>query len=285
LKDWFGSTEICIEATVAAVAFYLFIVHMLTTTRQRFVSPALFKDRNFITGNIFIFVFGVGMFATLALLPPMLQDLLNYPVVTTGFVTAPRGIGTLIGMFVAPRVLSKIDGRAIIAGGFALNAFSAWQMTHFDLQMDAATVVWSGLAQGLGVGFIYVPVTAATFATLTPALRNEGTAFYSLMRNLGSSIGISVVVTLLTRNTQILHASLAEHVSPYSPLLREWLRTGGPHAPHALVELNTMVTQQAAMVAYDDDFKLLLLLSLATIPLVFFLRSGTSKSVDPVDID
>jgi MFS transporter, DHA2 family, multidrug resistance protein len=284
LKDWFSSTEIWIEATVAAAAFYLFVVHMLTTTQQRFVNPTLFKDRNFVTGSVFIFVVGVVMFATLALLPPMLQDLLNYPVVTTGLVTAPRGIGSLLAMFIVPRLLGKVDARLIIAAGFALTAFSAWQMTGFDLQMGASTVVYSGLAQGVGVGFVYVPVAASAFATLTPALRNEGTAIFSLMRNLGASVGISVVITLLTRNTQIAHASLAEHVTPYSAFLQAHLASGSPTL-RTLTELNATVTQQAAMIAYNDDFKLLLVLSLATIPLVLLLRKGGGSPAEPVAIE
>src|SRR6202011_5563919 len=129
LKDWFSSPEIWIEATVAAVAFYLFVIHMLTTTERRFVSPALFKDRNFVTGNVFIFIVGMVLFATLALLPPLLQDLLNYPVVTTA-----RGVGTLVAMFVVGRIMGKVDIRLIIGAGFALTAVASWQMTGFDLQ-------------------------------------------------------------------------------------------------------------------------------------------------------
>ena len=273
LKDWFSSTEIWAEATIAAVAFYLFIVHMLTTTEKRFVSPALFRDRNFLTGNVFIFIVGAVLFATLALQPALLQDLLNYPVVTTGLVTAPRGIGTLIAMFLVGRIMGKVDARLIIGAGFALTAFSLWQMTGFDLQMDSSTIVWSGLAQGLGTGFVFVPLAAATFATLAPALRNEGTAIFSLTRNIGSSIGISVVETLLTRNTQIMHATLGAHVSPYTPLLRAQLAAGAPTL-HTLAGLNATVTQQAAMIAYNDDFQLMMLLSLAAIPLVFLMRKG-----------
>ena len=273
LKDWFSSTEIWAEATIAAVAFYLFVVHMLTTTEKRFVSPALFKDRNFVTGNVFIFIVGAVLFATLALQPALLQELLNYPVVTTGLVTAPRGIGTLIAMFLVGRVMGKVDARLIIGAGFALTAFSLWQMTGFDLQMGSSTIVWSGLAQGLGTGFVFVPLAAATFATLAPALRNEGTAIFSLTRNVGSSIGISVVETLLTRNTQIMHATLGAHVSPYTPLLRAQLAAGAPTL-HTLAGLNATVTQQAAMIAYNDDFQLMMLLSLAAIPLVFLLRKG-----------
>jgi DHA2 family multidrug resistance protein len=278
LKDWFGSTEILIEAIVAAIAFYWFIIHMLTTSKQRFVSPALFKDRNFLTGNLFIFLVGAVLYATLALLPPLLQDLLNYPVVTTGLVTAPRGAGTLAAMFIVGRLMGKIDIRLIIATGFSLAAVSSWQMTGFDVQMDSSMVVWSGILQGLGTGFVYVPLAAAAFATLTPALRNEGTAIFSLTRNLGSSIGISVVNTLLTRNTQIMHATLGGHVSRYSQVLRAQTPGGGPPSLRTLAALNATVTEQAAMIAYNNDFKLMMVLSLAAVPLVLLLRKGGARA-------
>jgi MFS transporter, DHA2 family, multidrug resistance protein len=283
LKDWFSSTEIWIEATVAAVSIYLFVIHMLTTTGQRFVSPGLFKDRNFLTGNVFVFIIGVVLFATLALLPPLLQDLLNYPVVTAGLVTAPRGLGTLAAMFIVGRIMGKVDMRLIIGSGFALTALASWQMTGFDLQMDSAMVVWSGLSQGLGTGFVYVPLAAATFATLTPALRNEGTAIFSLTRNVGSSIGISVVNTLLTRNTQIMHSTLGEHVTRYSAVLRAQL-PDGPPSLHTLAGLNATVTEQGSMIAYNNDFKLMMVLSLAAIPLVILLRKARG-SVEPVHLE
>jgi MFS transporter, DHA2 family, multidrug resistance protein len=283
LKDWFSSAEIWIEAVVAAVAFYWFVIHMLTTTERRFVSPALFKDRNFLTGNVFIFIVGAVLFATLALLPPLLQDLLNYPVVTTGLVTAPRGAGTLAAMFIVGRLMGKADVRLIIATGFTMAALSSWQMTGFDVQMDSTKVVWSGVLQGLGTGFVYVPLAAATFATLTPALRNEGTSIFSLTRNLGSSIGISVVNTLLTRNTQIMHATLGEHVSRYSAVLRAQMPDGAPSL-RIVAGLNATVTEQASMIAYNNDFRLMMALSLAAIPLVFLLRKVTG-SAPPVSIE
>jgi MFS transporter, DHA2 family, multidrug resistance protein len=277
LMDWFSSTEICVEATISAVALYLFIIHMLTTTQPSFVSPALFKDRNFLTGNVFIFIIGVILFATLALLPPLLQDLLNYPVVTTGLVTAPRGFGTLLAMIVVGRITGKVDIRLIIGAGFVLTALSSWQMTGFDLQMDYQGLLWAGVLQGAGVGFVYVPLATAAFATLSPALRNEGTAIFSLTRNIGSSIGISAVNTLLTRNTQIMHASLGEHVSRYNPLLRAQSPSGIPTL-RALANLNAAVTEQAAMIAYNNDFKLMMLMSMAALPLVLLLRKGGGQS-------
>lgn len=290
LKDWFSSTEIWVEAVLAGLGLYLFIVHMLTTKRTPFVSPAMFKDRNFLTGNVFIFIVGVVLFATLALLPPLLQELLGYPVILTGLVTAPRGVGTLVAMFLVGRIMGKVDTRLIIAGGFVLTAYSLWQMTGFYLQMDSSQVVWSGLTQGLGTGFVYVPLAAVTFATLSPQYRNEGTAMFSLVRNVGSSVGISVVETLLTRNTQIMHARLAEQITPYG--------SDGLHAlPHAalsttsgLARLNELVSGQAAMIAYNDDFKLMMVLTLCAIPLIALLKTGrathsANKGAEPVVIE
>ena len=285
LKDWFSSTEIWIEAIVAGLGLYLFVVHMLTTSKPAFVSPALFKDRNFVTGNVFIFVVGVVLFATLALLPPLLQDLLNYPVVLTGLVTAPRGIGTLAAMFIVGRLMGIVDTRLIIAAGFGLTAFSLWQMTGFYLQMDTPLVVWSGLVQGLGTGFVYVPLAAITFATLSPQFRNEGTALFSLVRNVGSSVGISVVETLLTRNTQMMHSRLGEQITPYNDVLHSQSPTALP-TTHGLAMLNHSVNDQAAMIAYNNDFKLMMVLTLCAIPLVLLLRRGDrKKAAEPVVIE
>ena len=279
-QDWFASTEIWIEAIVAGLAFYLFIVHTFTTDKPSFVSLALFKDRNFVTGNLFIFVVGVVLFATLALLPPLLQELLNYPVVLTGLVTAPRGVGTLAAMFIVGRLIGKVDTRIIIGFGFCLTAFSLWQMTRFYLQMDTPPIVWSGLTQGLGTGFVYVPLAAITFATLPQALRNEGTALFSLVRNVGSSVGISAVETLLTRNTQAMHSRLAEQVTPFSDILHLHAL---PATVDGLAALNATVSTQAAMIAYNDDFKLMMVLTLCAVPLVMLLRkAATSKDAASV---
>jgi DHA2 family multidrug resistance protein len=279
LKDWFNSPEICIEAAISVAAFYLFVVHMITARKTRFVDPALFKDRNFVAGCVFMFNVGLLLFATLALLPPLLQDLMNYPVVTTGLVTAPRGVGTLLAMIVIARLSKFIDARVMIGIGFALSAFSAWQMSRFDLQMDMYTVMWSGIAQGFGTGIVFVPLAGVAFATLKSSLRNEGAAMFSLSRNLGSSIGISVVETLLTRNTQTAHASLAGQVTPFSPLTHALLPGGAPSLQR-LSALNAQVTEQAAMIAYDDNFRLMFWLSLAAIPLLLLLRKGDAPRSD-----
>jgi MFS transporter, DHA2 family, multidrug resistance protein len=276
LKDWFGSTEVIIEATLAALGFYFFIVRMVTAKRP-FLRLALFKDRNFVTGNVFIFVVGVILFATLVLIPPIFQTLMQYPVMTTGIVMMPRGIGTMLSMVLVGRVTGRVDARILIAFGFLMSAISQWQMmTEFDLQMDRWPVIWSGLTQGLGVGFAYVSLSAAAFNTLDPRLRPEGTAFFNLMRNIGSSIGISAVQALLTENTQIVHSTLATRISPFNDLLHSF----DLHSAKTLTMLNGEVTRQAAMVAYIDDFKAMMILSLLAIPFLLFMRIGRAPSGD-----
>jgi DHA2 family multidrug resistance protein len=271
LKDWFGSGEIWIEATVAALGFYLFMVHS-ATSRTPFIRPALFTDRNYLTGNFFIFVIGIVLFATLALLPPLLQNLMNYPVYQAGLLTAPRSLGSLVGMLVVGRIVNKVDPRLIIGGGFLATALSLWLMTGFDTQMDGTPVFWSGVFQGLGTGAAYVPMATLTFTTLAPELRNEGAAFFSLMRNIGSSVGISAVQALLVRNTQTVHATLSEHISPWNlgardPGLAAQLASHGGTAA-----LNAGLTAQASMVAYLDDFQLMFILTLAALPLLLLVR-------------
>jgi DHA2 family multidrug resistance protein len=188
-------------------------------------------------------------------------------------------------MFIVARLMGMVDTRLIIAAGFAFTAFSCWQMSGFYLQMDSAPVVWSGIVQGLGTGFVYVPLAAITFATLSPQFRNEGTAVFSLIRNLGSSIGISVVTTLLTRNTQLMHSRLAEHITPFNDVLH----AQSPLAlstTHGLAKLNQNVSGQAAMIAYNNDFKLMMVLTLCAIPLVLLLRGGgPQKNTAPAVIE
>ena len=269
LLDWFSSTEICIEAALAAVAFYLFMTHTFTS-RTPFVTPGMFRDRNFAIGSVAIFVIGIVLFATLALLPPMLQDLMGYPVTTTGWVTAPRGVGTLIATIAVGRLISRIDARLLIGTGFALTAFSLWQSCGFSPLMDDRLVVWSGFIQGLGLGLTYVPLTTVCFATLAPHFRSGGTSMFNLLRNIGSSIGIAVVQALLTRNTQVMHARLTEHITPYGAQLR----SAAPYdlaTPQGLAALNAGVTRQAEMIAYNNNFKLLLVLTLAIFPLILLL--------------
>jgi DHA2 family multidrug resistance protein len=284
LKDWFSSTEIIIEFGLAIAGLWMFLMHSLTSERP-FIRPALFKDRNFVAGLGFIFMVGVIMLATLALLPPMLQDLMEYPVVTTGMVVAPRGFGTMIVMIIAGRLVNRIDGRIFMAAGLCLTSFSLWQMTSYSLLMGESTVIWSGLVQGVGLGLIFVPLSALTFSTLPPEFRTEAAGIFSLMRNVGGSIGISAVETFLTRNVQVNHADLAERITPFNralhfPILDKYWNL---HSAAGLASLDHEITRQASMLAYIDDFKLMEFVTLVALPLVILLRKPklTAHAAEP----
>jgi MFS transporter, DHA2 family, multidrug resistance protein len=283
LKDWFGSPEIWIEAGVAVAALYVFIVQTLMA-RQPFVSPALFKDRNFSMGNLLIFVVGVVLFATLALLPPLLEDLLGYSVTTSGIAMVPRGMGSFISMYLAGRLIGRIDARALIAAGIGITAASLWVMCDYSTVMPQSLVWSTTFLQGLGTGLTYVTLTTVTFLTLAPQYRSEGTSIFNLLRNVGSSIGIAATAALLTRNTQVMHERLAAHIVPFGGQIQLHAPFSFT-APAGLAALNAAVTRQAQMIAYNDDFKMMFLMTLALMPLVLFLRRGRARAEEPVVLE
>jgi len=274
LKDWFGSTEIWIEATVAALALYLFIVHTVTTSGSSFLNRELLKDGNCMVGTLLMFLIGIPLYGTMTLLPLMLQNLMNYPVVTTGLVTAPRGIGTMAAMLLVARLVGYIDTRLIILIGLLATEVSMWQMTGFSLQMGMGPVITTGLLQGFGLGFVFTPLSIVTFSTLPRHIMTQGTAIFSLMRNIGGSIGISIVVALLSENTQTVHSRLIENLRPDNPLAQAPFLAApfSLSAPIGVAALNAEVTRQAQMVAYIDDFKLMMVIVLIAAPLLLLLR-------------
>jgi DHA2 family multidrug resistance protein len=284
LKDWFHSGEIWAEAIVAGLGFYLFAIHTATTGERSFLNRALLTSPNFVAGTMLMFVVGLIMTGTLALLPTMMQQLLNYPVFTTGLVTAPRAFGTMVAMFAVARLINRIDNRLIILFGFLLTSFAMWQMTGFSLLMDPQPIIVSGLVQGFGLGCTFVPLNILALSTLPRHILTQATAIRSLMRNLGGSIGISVLVATLAENTQIVHSRLVEALRPDSPLV--WGRGFASHfsltVPGGVAALNAEVTRQAAMVAYIDDFKLMMLIALLSLPLLLFLRETRADGPAPV---
>jgi DHA2 family multidrug resistance protein len=274
LKDWFGSTEIWVEAVMAALALYLFVVHTVTASDRSFLNRDLMRDANCMAGTLIMFLIGIPLYGTMTLLPTMLQDVMNYPVVTTGLVTAPRGIGTMAAMFVVARLIGKIDTRLIILTGMGLTVVAMWQMTGFSLQMGTGPVIWTGLLQGFGLGFVFTPLSTVTFSTLPRNILTQGTAIFSLMRNIGGSVGISIVEALLVENTQTVHSRLVEHLRPDNPLAQAPY-LAAPYsltAPAGIAALNAEVTRQSAMVAYIDDFKLMMMIVLLSVPLLLLLR-------------
>jgi MFS transporter, DHA2 family, multidrug resistance protein len=275
--DWFSSKEIVIEATIAACAFYLFLVHTFTT-RDPFVRPAIFKDRNFTAGVIFAAVVGLTYYASLALQPPYLQDLMGYPIVTAGLVMGPRGIGTMGAMMVVGRLVGRFDTRLLLGVGLVTTGWTFYLMTGWTPAVAASTIVVVGVVQGIGLGFLFVPLSVATLSTLSAAERAEGAGLYSLTRNIGSSVGISVVNSLLTQNTQINHSAIAAYVKPTNPgfgapdVARLW----DPLTAAGRAALDAVVTRQAQIIAYIDDYKLLMIATLAVIPLLMVFRKPSA---------
>jgi DHA2 family multidrug resistance protein len=273
-QDWFASSEVLIEAGLTILAFYLFVVHIFTH-RHPFIEPGLFSDRNFSIGLIMIFIVGVILLATMALLPPFMQNLMGYPVVDVGIILAPRGLGTMAAMITVGRLSGKVDMRYMLFLGLILTSYSLWQMTQYTADTSATVLVTTGIIQGMGLGFLFVPLSTISFATLAPHYRNEGTALFSLMRNIGSSIGISLVMTYLAQRMQINHAAFANFITPTNQALQLAVQSGAleTSSPAGLMIINSIVNRQAATLAYLQDFRIMMWFTLGAIPLIFLLKS------------
>ncbi|HEX7760872.1 MAG TPA: DHA2 family efflux MFS transporter permease subunit [Caulobacteraceae bacterium] len=277
-QDWFSSSEIWVETVVSVIGLYLFIMQTLTAEHP-FFQRALALDRNFVTCTLFGAFIGVFLFSTMALMPPMLQNLMGYSVLESGLVTMPRGIGSFMAMFLVGRMVGRVDTRLVLFAGLILNAFSMWQMTHWDISMGSAPIVTAGVVQGLGIGLLFVPLSTLAFATLDNRLRPEATSVYTLMRSLGSSVGISIMQALWTANTQVVHSTMAEHVQPGNPVVAAGLPPPfDPGASAGLQALNGEITRQASMVAYVDDFWVMLLITLGLMPFLLVMRTPKMRT-------
>jgi DHA2 family multidrug resistance protein len=272
--DWYSSQMIIVATVVAGLAFYMLLVHMCTA-KEPFIEPGLFRDRNFATGMVMMLIMGILLFSTVALMPPFMQTLLGYPVLTTGLLLAPRGIGTMVAMHFVGTMIGKIDTRLLVLIGIVLMAYSLWEMAAFSLDIGTWELVYTGVVQGVALGFLFVPLSAVSFSTLAPRYRNEGTAMFSLIRTVGSSIGISIMITVLGHQAQTSHAELGNSLTPFRPGMAsaalpqiwDWSTSVGATA------LNAEVTRQAMMIAYLNDFRLMMYLTLLAIPLLLLLRS------------
>jgi DHA2 family multidrug resistance protein len=279
--DWFASVEIWIYAFLVLSAAWAAVIHFVTAPQPLF-DRQLFANVNLVIALLFMIVIGAVMFATMALLPPMLQGLFGYDVIDTGMVLMPRGVGVLVSMQLSGVLMRKgVDARWMVSIGFLIGAWSLWQMAGWSLEVDRYHIVMSGLIQGLGIGLVFIPLQATAFATLPPHLRTDGSSLLNLTRSVGSSAGISVMMTLLTRNTQTSHADLAGHITPAitGTVDLSSLERFNPYGQAALGVLDSLVTRQAAMVAYVDDYWLMMWLSLASVPLVLLMRrSGVPQA-------
>jgi DHA2 family multidrug resistance protein len=276
-QDWFSSSEIVIECALAVLCFYMFVAHSLTAEKP-FINLALFRDRNLVSGLIFMFALGLVLLATLALLTPYLQQLMGYPVLTAGLVLGPRGLGTMVAMMMVGQLVRRIDPRLLICLGLGLGAVALWEMSGMTTNVSEWWLIRTGFIQGFGFGFNFVPMQTVAFATLPGRLRTDGAALLSLTRNIGSSVGISIVIFMLTRNMTVMHANLAALVNPFRPAISAF--HGSPFDPaHPLgaTIINQLVDQQAAIIAYADDFWMMFWVTLAIVPLVLLMKRPASS--------
>ena len=283
-KDWFGSTEIIVYAVLCGLGFYLFLVHLFTA-KAPLISPRIFRDMNFSAGLIMIFAVGMLILATSALLAPYLQVLAGRSVVETGILLAPRGIGTMAAVILAGRLSNRVDPRLMMFIGILLISESLWEMTGWTPDIDAWSLTRNAIIQGFGLGFVFTPLQVVAFSTLPSEMRTDGTALFSLLRNVGLAIGVSVTSVLLTQSTQIMHAQIAANVSSFNRSLQiggAYLRWS-PSLPQGIAALNAEVTRQANIIAYINDFKLLFIVSLLMLPLLLMMSwsKETARGVGP----
>jgi DHA2 family multidrug resistance protein len=272
-KDWFSSWEITIELGIAIATGWMFLVHEITARRPLF-ERAIFMDRNFAVSVLFMAVTGVLLLGGLALLPPLLQNLYGYSVLQSGFLTAPRGFGTLFSMLIAGRLAGKMDARLLVGAGVIFMGVSLYMMTGFAIDQPSKPVIVSGVVQGLGLGLIFVPLQTLAFETLPTHFRTTGAALLNLSRNIGGSNGISVVSTELVRLTQISHADMAAGITQNKlPLANSVLLENlGRYGNAALAYVNAEITKQALFIAYLDDFKLMMIITFAVLPLLLLMK-------------
>ncbi|HEY8336275.1 MAG TPA: DHA2 family efflux MFS transporter permease subunit [Tardiphaga sp.] len=274
---WLESNEIVIESIVAIVGFYYFFAHSLTSSKP-FIQFAIFKDRNFVGGCVFMAVMGLVLYSTMALASPYLQNVIGYPILTAGLLLATRGSGTFVAMMLVGRFMKYIEARTLIMSGMALMSLSLFFMTGWTDQTGVREIVIISIAQGFGLGLVFVPLSTVAFLTLPNHLRTDGTSMLTLLRNVASSIGISIVIAQLTSGTRVAHAVLSEHITPFNnalqmPGVRDLLDLT-TDAGRALAD--AIVTVQAQIIAFGLDYQLVMLVTLGAIPLALMI--GSSKA-------
>ncbi|NBW76960.1 MAG: DHA2 family efflux MFS transporter permease subunit [Sphingomonadaceae bacterium] len=272
--DWFDSAESWIYLGVAVSTAWMALIHFATTPHPLF-DRGLFANPNFVVAMLIMVVMGVVMFATMALLPPMLQHLFGYTVIDTGEALVPRGVGTLLSMqFAGYLVRRGVDPRMMVILGFSIAAYSLWDMASWSLAVSRETIMLAGLIQGIGMGLVFIPMNAIAFSTLPAQLRTDGASLLNLCRSIGSSIGIAVTTALAARSIQVSHADLASHVTASASSMVDVSAAEKFQAvgETALRMVDAEVNRQAAMIAYVNDFYLMMWLALAAVPLALLLR-------------
>ena len=281
--DWFESPEIIAEAIIAAGAFYIFVAHT-ATCRHPFFDPRLLLDRNFLLGIMIATLFGAVLWTPLVLYPPMMQNLGAYPEDTVGLFLAVRGLGTFVGSTLMIFINKRFDPRLILSVGFLLQGIAGWYMTAFNIDLIAFDLVWTNALAGLGVGFVWVPLTMITFSTLDKSRLNEGSAFFHLLRNIGSSISISLTIAVIIRTASINYADLSGFVPGFGDSNTIMALRGVPMPTDtgAYMRLSGEIARQSSMIGYINAFYIYSVTAFAIIPLITLVRLPRPDRSRPV---
>lgn len=257
-EDWFQSYKIQLAAVLSVAGFATLIYHSVTTKGPVLFHLGIFRDRNFATSTLLMSLFGLGLFGAMVLQPMMLENLLGYPAFTTGLLMAPRGLASMISMMVVGRIIGRFQPRILVTIGLVLGMIGSWSMTRYSIYTGTWSLVWPVIIQGFGLGLIFVPLSTVAFATLPRESSAEAAGLYSLTRTIGSSIGISVVATMMTREAQVAWNQLGGHINPYNPAVSNYLARTGLHLtdPHAIALLTHELARQAQMQGMIDAFVL-----------------------------
>ena len=271
--DWFDSKEIVVETAVAIICFYIFTAHILTS-RNPYLNPWLLKDRNYFLGFVLVFIYGMLNFTPIVLYPSMLQDLRGYPESIIGLLLAARGFGAFAGNFLV-LVISKRDPRIGLALGFVAQAGSCWLLANFDINMTTAGVAWASAIQGFGVGLSWVPLTIVMFSNIDPKFVPEGTAVLHLLRNIGSSIYISLTITIVIRSTSTNYADFTNFINPFNEifLYRGGMGFWNSETFFDLKNLSSEIERQSAMIGYINAFYFLAVTGFLALPLILFVKT------------
>jgi DHA2 family multidrug resistance protein len=278
-QDWFSSREIVIEAVLAGLGFYLFIVHMFTA-RRPFLPPGLFKDRNFVCGVSMVFCTATVMLASSALMAPYLESLAGYPVETAGLSMAPRGIGTIIGMQLASRLSNLVDHRKLMAVGLLTLGFALHSMSYWTPDVSQHQMILTFIMQGFAIGFVFNPMTVMAFTTPPP--RGYATSLQALCRNLGQALGVSVTSLMLVRSAQTSHADIAAGITPFDRALQgndSVSHMLDPATRHGAAVLDQMINHQAQIIAFNNDFRLMTFVVVPPLLLLFLMRKHERRPV------
>jgi DHA2 family multidrug resistance protein len=273
-KDWFSSGEIITEAVLAGLGVYLFLVHLFLA-KKPFIPPRIFKDLNFSASLVMMFSVGVVLVATSSLLAPWLQNLGNYPVATAGLVMAPRGAGTMVAMMISGRLAGRVDPRYLMGLGVVLLLWSLQSASGWTPDIGPHQLIFTLIIQGASLGFVFIPLQVVAFATLPAALRTDAASLLSLFRNVGSAIGVSITSSQLAHNIQVVHSELAGAINPFNRTLQAGdfvSRMLNPSSAVGARLLDGMINNQAQIISYTDDYKLMMWTTLPTILLLFIMR-------------